>query len=169
MQANTTISSPKRAGTLFHSNGPQQKAERGLYAPEQTTTMYVPPLKILIPATVVLWLAIALFNTGIFIFSHEDGERIYDFFYGFRWTPLYHSPWLVVIPCILFLARKFPLNEKISLKNLSIHLVLALGITFLTSFAHTFFIHIRLGEPGIVNGRLPIDSFFRKEPHPRGH
>lgn len=114
--------------------------------------IYGPPVRVLLPVTVLLWLAIALFNAGIFIFSFENGEPVYDFFYGFRWTPLYHSPWLLIIPCILYLGRKFPLNKKITFKNLSIHVILALIITSVSSVLHTYFIYLRRDEP------IPINS-----------
>lgn len=108
--------------------------------------MYVPPLKVLLPATILLWMAIALFNTGIFIFSADEQIQQYGFIGALRWTLFYHSPWLVLIPCILFCARKFPLNGKISFRNFSIHFILAVCVTFIASLLHTLFIYVRLNE-----------------------
>lgn len=116
-------------------------------SPSYDESPYVPSYRVLITVTVTLWLAIALFNTGIFVFNYDENGPLYEFFYGIRWTPLYHSPWLLIIPCVLWLARKFPLHREMSLKHISIHLTLAVGIAFLTSLLHTVFIYIRLGEP----------------------
>lgn len=124
-----------------------------------TSRLYKPPLKILIPVTIALWLAIALFNTGIFVFSFEDEGPLYEFFHGLRWTPIYHSPWLILIPCILYFARKFPLNEKITLKNISIHIALALGITSVASIFHTYFIYIRIEETFLISS-VPGNFLF---------
>lgn len=102
--------------------------------------------KVLFVVTVLIWAAISLFNTGIFVFSYEDEGPVYEFFHGLRWTPLYHSPWLLITPFIIFAARIFPINQAIKFKNLTVHITLALVIAYITSVLHTGFIHIRLGE-----------------------
>lgn len=106
--------------------------------------MYRPSLKVLLSATVLLWVSIAFFNTGIFVFSTDEEIQSYHFFSAFRWTLLYHSPWLLIIPCILYLGRKFPLHEGVMAKHLSLHFFTALLITFIGAIAHTYFIYIRL-------------------------
>lgn len=113
--------------------------------------LYVPPLRVIIPVAIFCWVAISLFNTGIFIFSAEEGIRQYGFLGALRWTLFYHSPWLLMLPLILAIARKFPVNENISLRNLMVHIAAAVGIAFLTSALHTIFIYIRLGEAFELN------------------
>lgn len=113
--------------------------------------LYVPALRVIIPITISCWLAISLFNTGIFIFSVEEGISQYGFPGAFRWTLFYHSPWLFMLPLILAIARRFPVNELISLRNLLVHITAAVGIAFVTSALHTMFIYIRLGEAFELN------------------
>lgn len=121
--------------------------------------MYLPPPRVLLSVSVLLWIAISLFNTGIFVFSVEEEIQQYGFFGALRWTLFYHSPWLVMMPCILFFARKFPLNEQVIPKNLFIHLVFALLVTFIASLLHTVFIYIRMGEP-FQFGSVPVNYLY---------
>lgn len=120
--------------------------------------MYRPPAKVLLSATVLLWIVIALFNTGIFVFDPETEDVLPQFFYALRWTLPYHSTWLVIAPSILFFAGKFPLNKKITFKNLTVHLVLALSMAFVSSIVHVFFISLRL-DVGFESSNL-IGNFL---------
>ncbi len=121
---------------------------------------YKPPLKVVIPAAILLWLSISIFNTGIFVFSFDENGPMFDFSYAIRWTLIYHSPWIIISPCILYLGRKFPLNEKITFKNLFIHLVFALLLTLFSSLLHTYFISIRIDGPFLFNNVLGNFLFY---------
>jgi hypothetical protein len=120
---------------------------------------YCPETGVLFAVTFLIWIAVSLFNTGIFVFSYEDEGPLYEFLHGLRWTPIYHSPWLLITPYIFYVARKFPLTNTNIIRNLAIHLSLALIITLLTSLLHTYFIYIRLDETYRISS-VPSNFLF---------
>lgn len=122
--------------------------------------IYSPRITVLILSAVLLWTSVALFNSGMFVFSTNEQLQGYKFFEALGWTLLYHIPWLLFFPCVLFLGRRFPLNQEVSLINLAGHLSGALLIASTGSFFHTYIIYIRLGEAFQLSGFIGNFYFY---------